>query len=101
MSVKINFNFETTKTSVTTAEFLLSIYNPDDVNAELKDHLQKALEGTALKVKDANSILQIILTAMTINDNEGDEVIEVEVESFIKSLTILQSVNVKKGPAIQ
>ena len=33
----------------------------------MKDHLQKALEGSALKVKDANAILQLILTAMIIN----------------------------------
>ena len=75
MSHKIAFNFDKKKVSISTAEFLLGIFNPIEEESETKDHLQKALEGTALKVKDANSILQLILTAMIIDDNEGDEAI--------------------------
>ena len=61
---------------MTAAEFLLGIYNPteeEEDSTELKDNLQKAIEGNNLKVKDANFLLQKLLTAMIINDNKDDE----------------------------
>ena len=59
--------------NVTTTEFLLGIFNPED--PEQKDNLHKALDGASLKVKDANFLLQKLLTAMIIDDNEVEEVI--------------------------
>ena len=44
-------------------------------STELKDNLQKAIEGGSLKVKEANFLLQKILTALIVDDNTGDEVI--------------------------
>ena len=65
---------------MTTAEFLLGIYKPNAAEAEMKNHLQTALEGNPLKVKDANYILQMLLTAMIIDNNEGDKIINKELE---------------------
>ena len=77
MGPKINFDFKKTKISVTAAEFLMEIYNPteEEDSTELKDNLKEALGGNSLKVKDANFLLQQILIALTIDDNELDEII--------------------------
>ena len=83
MSHKINFDFSRKKTSVTTAEFLLGSYNPNVEETELKelkDNFQKALEGNSIKVKEANLLLQHLLTAMMIDDDTGDEVINKELK---------------------
>ena len=53
--------------------YLLGIFNPAEEELEQKDNLQEALEGSSLKVKDANYLLQKILSAMVIDNNEGDE----------------------------
>ena len=50
-------------------------FNPNDEEEEEKDNLQKALEGNNLKVKDANYLLQRILYAIVVNENEGEEAI--------------------------
>ena len=70
---KIKFDFKKKKTSLTTIEFMLGIFNPAEEDAEQKDNLQRALEGGSLKVKEANLLIQQLFTAMVINDNEGDE----------------------------
>ena len=78
-NTKIKFDFNQTKVTVATAEFLLGIYNPveeDEDSTELRDHLQVAIEGKYLKVKDANFLLQKILTAMIINDNVDEDAIK-------------------------
>ena len=52
--ISINFNLNRKKANLTTQEFLLGIFNPSEEDTEQKDNLQKALEGTSLKVKEAN-----------------------------------------------
>ena len=46
------------------------------ISTELKDVLQRAIVGNNLKVKDANMLVQALLTAIIINDDEDDEVIK-------------------------
>ena len=78
-NTKIKFDFNQTRVTVATAEFLLGIYNPveeDEDSTELRDHLQVAIEGKYLKVKDANFLLQKILSAMIINDNVDEDAIK-------------------------
>ena len=56
MSHKINFDFNRKEISVTTTEFLLGIFNPNNDGSEQKDNLQKALEGNHLKIKTSTSL---------------------------------------------
>ena len=84
MSLKISFDFKKAKMSLSAQEFMLGIYNPveEEASTELKDNLQKAIEGANLnlKVKDANYLLQKILTALTTNNDESDDIINQELQ---------------------
>ena len=70
--ISINFNLNRKKANQTTQEFLLGIFNPSEEDTEQKDNLQKALEGTSLKVKEANLLIQQLLTAITIDENDSE-----------------------------
>ena len=70
--IKIDFQFTKTEISITTAEYLVNKAN----TTELKDHIQKVISGTSLKLKEANQLLKALFAAIIINDDEGDEIIK-------------------------
>ena len=83
MSPKIVFDFSKTKTSLAASEYLMGLYNPteEEDSTELKDNLLKAIEGKYLKVKDANMLLQHLLTSVTVDDDVTDKIINQELRS--------------------
>ena len=62
--------------SVTTAEYLLDVA----ISSEQKDNIQKVIEVSNLKVKDASLLLQQFFSALIINDDEGDDIINNELK---------------------
>ena len=63
--------------SITTAEFMLD----RAISKEHKNNIQKAIEGKNLKVKEANELLQKIFSAIIINGDDGDAIINKELEN--------------------
>ena len=63
--------------SITTAEFMLD----RAISKEHKNNIQKAIEGKNLKVKEANVLLQKIFSAIIINGDNGDAIINKELEN--------------------
>ena len=65
------------------SEYLIGLYNPteEEDSTDLKDNLLKAIEGKYLKVKDANVLLQHLLTSVTIDDDATDKIIDQELLS--------------------
>ena len=74
---KINFEFQKKRISLTTAEYLIGKAN----TLELKDNIQKVFQGANLKVKDANLLIQSLLSAMIINDDVGEDIINKDLDS--------------------
>ena len=62
---------------------------------ELKDFIQVIVEGKSLKVKDANHLVHSLLSAMIINDNKEDDIINLE----LKQDNVKAEVTPAQGPS--
>ena len=75
--MNIQIEFQKIGISITTAEFMLD----RAISKEHKNNIQKAIEGKNLKVKEANELLQKIFSAIIINGDNGDAIINKELEN--------------------
>ena len=57
---------------------------------ELKVNIQKVIQGTNLKVKDVNSLLQRLLSAMIINDDVGEDIMLLLLSGLSGAHSIIQ-----------